>query len=155
MNEVSCTQGWRQTMAVSVEGPNKVLVPAPNCGTASCTYPFCRPGCPCLSGPKQKLGWAVVTQGQQHQGEQPLPAPVTIKTGGRFLFQHPKGRCFSLFWLTSAAIPNAIWKSVFLCTQLFSFTSLTMTKAWSWITSPAAPGYGWQQATLTKGRSLV
>lgn len=46
---------------------------------------------------RQKLGWAVFTRGQQHQGEQLLPAPVTIKTWGRLLFQKPKGRCFSLF----------------------------------------------------------
>lgn len=60
MHEVSCMQGWRQTMAVSVEGPNKVLGPAPTCGTNSfhevCTYPFCRPGSPIWCWSQEKLG---------------------------------------------------------------------------------------------------
>lgn len=70
------------------------------------------------TGPGQKLGWAVFTQGQQHQSEWPLPAPVAIKTWGRFLFQKLNGRCFNLFYLSSSTKQNAIWKSMSLCKQL-------------------------------------
>lgn len=97
-----------------------------------------------------EAGWAVFTQGQQHQGEDPLP----IKTWGRFLFQKLNGRCFNLFSLSAAAIQNAVWKSVFLCRQLFSFTSLTMTKAWSWVTGPAASGWWLTMGHGHKGPKL-
>lgn len=160
MHEVSCMQGWRQTMAVSGEGPSKVLGPAPTCGTDSfhevCTYPFCRPGSPVSHWSWEKLGWAVFTQGQQHQDEEPLPVKTLLLKhgGGSFSRSLMGGVSTSSNWAVLQ------YKMLFenQCSCVGS-SSLSPLSPWprhgAGLQALQHQGDGWQHATFTRGQSLV
>ena len=85
------TQGRGLTAAIaSVRDPEKWLIPAAACGTGSvrvCARPHGRAASPSCTGPRRERVWGLPLAWARDA--RPSPAPLAVKTRGRFLFQKP------------------------------------------------------------------